>query len=198
MNSAGTSGLLALALVAGSGLAQEPKPGPGQESAQESAQESTAEVSQRQYETGASLVRTTDLKAEPYTDARVLAVLAENLRVTVLSRSAGWLQVSTPDDTGWVKMFSVRWDSQASGASGDTDGIRKLFNLATTGSSGSTVTTASRGLDETKLIHPSPDPAALKVMQSYSVTDTVARAFADEQGLEARPLAYGKAARGKS
>jgi hypothetical protein len=174
MKSAGASWLLVLASVTGWGQCQELDGA------------------------GGSLVRATDLKAEPYTDARVLAVLAENLRVTVLSRSAGWLQVHAGDNSGWVKMFSVRWDSQASGPSGDTDGVRKLFNLATTGSSGSTVTTASRGLDEAKLLHPSPDPAALKVMQAYSVPASVARAFADEQGLKAQPLAYVKVVGGKS
>lgn len=178
MKSAGASWLLMLALAAGWGQCQEPN--------------------QQQDRSSARLVRATELKAEPYTDAGVLALLAENLRVTVLSRSGGWLQVRAGDNSGWVKMFSVRWDAQPSAGGGDTDGVRKLFNLATTGSSGSTVTTASRGLDEAKLLHPSPNSAALKVMQGYGVSAGVARAFAQEQGLKAQPLAYGKAVGGKS
>lgn len=182
MKLAGTSWLMVLTVAAGIGQ--------GQALSQEPARD------------GARLVRDTDLKAEPYTDAKALAVLAENLRVTVLSRSASWLQVQVQvhaqDQTGWVKMFSVRWDSQGTPQTSGTDDVRKLFNLATTGSSGSTVTTASRGLDEGKLIHPSPNPAALKAMLGFNVSGSDAQAFADELGLKAQQLAYRKAIGGKS
>ncbi|MPY23442.1 hypothetical protein [Shewanella sp. YLB-07] len=138
----------------------------------------------------ASLVRDTELKAKPFSDAATLKMLAEALSVDVLSRKSSWLEIQAEALTGWVKMFSVRYDLQSLQTSDSFAGTKQVFNLVTTGSSGSTVTTASRGLDENKFSEPSPNPYAFKTMQSFAVSGTDAQSFAREENLNEQQRDY--------
>ncbi|AQS39632.1 hypothetical protein Sps_04547 [Shewanella psychrophila] len=138
----------------------------------------------------ASLVRDTELKAKPYSDANTLKVLAEALPVDVLSRQSSWLEIQAEAMTGWVKMFSVRYDLQSVPSSDSFSGTKQVFNLVTTGSSGSTVTTASRGLDENKFSEPSPNPYAFKTMQSFAVSGEDAQSFARDESLNEQQQDY--------
>lgn len=138
----------------------------------------------------ASLVRDTELKHKPFSDAATVATLPRALDIRVLSRQSSWLQIKAEDKNGWVKMFSVRFSGPAETTSDTFAGTKELFNLITTGSSGSTVTTASRGLDENRFSEPMPDPAAFTVMQQLTVSRSQARAFAREQSLQKRQKDY--------
>ncbi|CAM3434428.1 hypothetical protein [Shewanella violacea] len=138
----------------------------------------------------ASLVRDTELKAKPYSDAATLKILAEALSVDVLSRQSSWLEIQAETLTGWVKMFSVRYELQSLQTSDSFVGTKQVFNLVTTGSSSSTVTTASRGLDENKFSDPSPNPQAFKAMQSFAVSAKDAQSFAREEKLNEQERDY--------
>jgi hypothetical protein len=65
-----------------------------------------------------------------------------------------------------------------------------LFNVATTGNSGSTVTTGVRGLSEEKLKNARPNPEALKVMQGFAVSKQDASAFAKAGKLKSQHMDY--------
>ncbi len=121
-------------------------------------------------------VRATALKAKPYTDADTLATLPEQSAVEILGRRGSWNQVKAGGTTGWVKMLSLR---VASGQrkSGDS-GLKALFGMAATGSSGSTMTTGVRGLSEEKLHNPHPNPEALKQLRTFAVSGAEAQQFA--------------------
>jgi hypothetical protein len=146
----------------------------------------------------AKLVRDTDLKDKPFIDAATLKSLPEALDVLVLSRKASWLEIQTDDLTGWVNLFSVRFDSQVQSKEGFFSGMQSLFNLTTTGSSNSSVTTASRGLDEAKFANPSPNPTAFTTMQTFTVSATEAQQFAQAQQLQPQQQEYVKRPGGKS
>ncbi|WP_246028541.1 hypothetical protein [Shewanella atlantica] len=138
----------------------------------------------------ASLVRDTELKRKPFSDAPTITTLPQALDILVLSRQSSWLQIRAEDYTGWVKMFSVRFTGYAAQTSDSFAGTKELFNLITTGSSGSTVTTASRGLDENKFSDPAPNPDAFAVMQSLTTSKTEAHSFAKEQNLREQQQDY--------
>lgn len=135
-------------------------------------------------------VRATELKAKPFADAATLLSIAERGKVEIVSRQASWMQVKVEGTTGWVKMLSLRLGSaEAQKKSGD-GGISALFNVATTGKSGSTVTTGVRGLSEEKLKNAHPDPQALESMQDYAASKKAALSFAKAGKLNSQQMDY--------
>ena len=93
----------------------------------------------------ATVIRATELKQSPATDAATVAELGENTAVDALERRGGWTRIKAPAGEGWVKMLALRYGSGAARA-GDS-GAAQLFNVARTGSSGTQVTTGVRGLE---------------------------------------------------
>lgn len=147
----------------------------------------------------AILVRDTELKKQPYLDAISLASMKENEKINLIARKASWMEVRYGNQQGWVKMISLRFvtssvDSKkdnSPGTSNNTNStLRSLYNLGTTGKSGSTVTTAARGLDENKFSNPSPNLAALEIIQRYTSEKVSAEKFASEIKLKEQQLAY--------
>ena len=138
----------------------------------------------------AYLVRATELKAKPFSDAATLVSLAENRKVELLLRQASWTQVKAEGTTGWVKMLSLRLgDPTAPRKSGDS-GLGALFSAAATGNSGSTTTTGVKGVTEENLKNAQPNPQALKVVQTYSVNKKEAHQFATAGRLTPQKLDY--------
>ena len=57
----------------------------------------------------ATVIRATELKGEPASDATTVAQLAENTTVEALERKGGWTKVKTKAGEGWVKMLALRY-----------------------------------------------------------------------------------------
>ena len=138
----------------------------------------------------AFMARETELKAKPFADAPTLATLAEQTKVEILTRQASWMQIKAEAGTGWVKMLSVRMGNPGAPSKSSESGLGKIFNLATTGSSGSTVTTGVRGLSEEQLRNAQPNPEGFKTLQSYTVKKEDAQKFAKAGQLKAEKLDY--------
>lgn len=135
-------------------------------------------------------VRSTEVKAKPFSDAATLSSLPQNSRVEVLARKSGWMQIRSEGATGWVKMLSLRFgDAAAQKKSGDS-GLGALFNVATTGGSGSTVSTGVRGLSEENLKNPKPNPQAMKELERYATGRNEAQSFGKSGKLATRQLDY--------
>lgn len=135
-------------------------------------------------------VRDTDLKAKPFSDAETLTGIAANTKVEVLQRKSSWTQVKVAGKTGWVKMLSLRLgDASGQKKRGDS-GLAALFNVASTGNSGSTVTTGVRGLSEEQLKNTTANPQELEAAQAYAVSKAEAKRFAQAGKLSARNLDY--------
>ena len=136
----------------------------------------------------ATLIRATDLKQEPASDAATIASLPENSAVEALERRSGWTRVKAPAGEGWVRMLSLRFDAAKPGASG----VGQLFNVARTGSSGTQTTTGVRGLDEQQLATARPNPAELAKLQQFAADRAAAASFAAEGKLDAKAVEYPK------
>lgn len=125
----------------------------------------------------AYVVRPTEMKQEPLTDATTLASLSEKSPVEILQRQGGWARVKSPSASGWVRLLSLRFNpASGEGQKGDS-GIKSLFNVALTGSSGTVVATGVRGLSEEDLKNAQPNPQELKKMRSYAVGKSEAQEF---------------------
>ena len=125
----------------------------------------------------ATLIRATELRRSPATDADSVVSLPANTQVDAVERKGGWTRIKATAGEGWVKMLALRYEGAGSAKSGDS-GIAQLFNVARTGSSGTQVTTGVRGLDEQQLAHAQPNNAELAKMSRFAVQPDAAAAFA--------------------
>ena len=135
----------------------------------------------------ATTTRQVEMKKTPATDGETVMQLAENTAVEVLERRGGWTRVKTPKGEGWVRMLALRFGGPGEAKRGDS-GISRLFNVARTGSSGTTVTTGVRGLDPEMLANAQPNAAELARMEQYKATPQAAAGFAARGKLEARQV----------
>jgi hypothetical protein len=138
----------------------------------------------------ATVIRATDLKQAPATDAATVAALAENTAVEALERKGGWTRVKAQAGEGWVRMLALRFGGAAPkpGASGAS----QLFNVARTGTSGTQVTTGVRGLDAEQLANAQPNPAELAKLQNFAADRDAAASFAAQGKLDAKAVDYPK------
>jgi hypothetical protein len=135
----------------------------------------------------ATVVRATELKSEPASDAATVAQLAENAAVDALERKGGWTRVKAGSNEGWVKMLALRY--QATAKAGDT-GLQQAFNVARSGSSGTQVTTGVRGLDEAQLANARPNPGELAKLNTFAADRNGASTFAAQGKLMPAAVAY--------
>lgn len=139
----------------------------------------------------ATLIRATELKKEPATDAPSVAELAENTAVDAMERRGGWTRVKAGSAEGWVKMLALRYGGPGAARQGDT-GLSQLFNVARTGSSGTQVTTGVRGLEAEQIANAQPNAGELKKMQGFAATRDAAAAFAVQGKLAPRSVEEAK------
>jgi hypothetical protein len=134
-------------------------------------------------------LRSTELKAKPYSDAQTLLTLPERSKVEVLQRRASWTQVKSGKTSGWVKMLSLQLVRGTTQRRAD-NGLRSLFNVAQTGRGGGTVTTGVRGLSEEDLKNAKPDPQELEEAKQYAASKADAKRFAMAGKLKAQQVDY--------
>jgi len=147
----------------------------------------------------ATLVRKSELRAEPYSDADVVATLEAETPLTVEKRRGGWYHVEAAGRTGWVPMIRVRLISGAGAGEGDS-GVAEALGLVTTGRSGAsgvTVATGIRGLDAASMVNASPDYAAVARLDQMGVSADAARRYAERGKLKAQAVAYSRRADGE-
>jgi hypothetical protein len=139
----------------------------------------------------ATLIRATELKEAPATDAATVAKLAENAAVEALERKGGWTRIKAGAAEGWVRMLSLRFGAPGEAKKGDS-GMTQLFNVARTGTSGTQVTTGARGLDADQLANAQPNPAELAKMDGFAADAEAAASFAAKGKLSATSVEYPK------
>ena len=138
----------------------------------------------------ATVIRATELKRAPATDAASAGQLEENAKVDALERQGGWTRVKAPGGAeGWVRMLALRYEGAGAARQGDS-GIAQALNVARTGTSGTQVTTGVRGLDADQLANARPNPAELKKLERYSTGKDAAAAFAERGPLRAQQVSY--------
>jgi hypothetical protein len=137
----------------------------------------------------ATVIRATELKKDPASDAATISQLNENTAVDALERKGGWTRVKAAGAEGWVRMLALRYGGDSAAKPGDS-GVSQLFNVARTGSSGTQVTTGVRGLDADQLATAQPNPAEMKKLGSYSASKDGAASFAAQGKLQAQTVNY--------
>jgi hypothetical protein len=138
----------------------------------------------------ATVARSAELKAQPFSDAATLKTLAENQKLDVLSRKASWMEVRAQDMTGWVKMLSLRFDARAESVSNSDNSAKSFLSLVKTGSSGSTTTTGAKGWSKESFANLSPNPDRFEKMKQLSSNKSDADAFAKQENLKEQEQAY--------
>jgi Bacterial SH3 domain len=138
----------------------------------------------------ATVIRATELKQAPATDAVSAGQLAENVKVDALERQGGWTRVKAAGGAeGWVRMLALRYDGTGAARQGDS-GIAQALNVARTGTSGTQVTTGVRGLEAEQIANAKPNTAELKKLERYASSKDAAAAFAGRGPLRAQQVSY--------
>lgn len=134
------------------------------------------------------VIRAGDLYAEPFIDAAKLGPLAANQPVTIVARKGGWLSVETAGKRGWVRLLIVRLEAAAGATS--ASGLR-------TGSTGRTIATGVKGLDEGSIRNAAIDREQLARLDAMGASEGEARGHAVQNGLTETKLAYLKPGKAK-
>lgn len=138
-------------------------------------------------ETGSAL-KDSEIRAEPYRDAKQVGSLASGDKVEILRREGGWYEIKTTKASGWVRMLNIRRGDPAK-RSIDAQGIAGLA----TGRSGTgqvVATTGIRGLTEEELKKAKFNESELKKVESFTVTPKDLRTFAAEGSLVEKKVNY--------
>lgn len=139
----------------------------------------------------ARVIRATDLKDRPFTDAATVLPLAKMAAVEVLTRQGGWYKVKVQGKEGWVRMSALRLgDGSAKPGDSGIGMARRFLTTGRSGSSGVTVATGVRGLEAADITNAVADPGAVAAMDQSAVNADEARRHAGEQGLRAQDVAH--------
>lgn len=131
------------------------------------------------------IIRTGELMAQPFIDAAKAGPVTANQPVTIVERRGGWTNVESSGKSGWVRTLNIRLEAgqHPTGGTGQTAALR-------TGSSGRTVTTGIKGLDEDDIRNASPDAIQVAQLSALSVTPVEARQKAAQSNLKEQNVAY--------
>jgi hypothetical protein len=133
--------------------------------------------------------RSTELKERGANEARTVATLAENTPVKVLARGGGWTQVEAGGQSGWLRVFHLRFASTVEKGGGSAlSGLTAALGMGSRDRKANVATTGVRGLSEEELKNASPDREALRRLQSYRADRAAAERFAREAKLAAVPV----------
>ena len=148
----------------------------------------------------ALVIRPTELLAQPFIDAPKVGPVAANQQVEVVSRQGAWVNVSAGGRTGWVRALNLRAESAGGAAvpakpqqSGERPSVGSLSNPASmfrTNSSGRTVTTGVKGLEEENIRNASVDPQQVEALAALATTPDEARAMAADSKLAENKVDY--------
>jgi uncharacterized protein YgiM (DUF1202 family) len=149
------------------------------------------------------VIRAGDLLAQPFIDATSAAKLTAGQAVSIVERRGPWVSVQAGGKTGWVRLLNLRLEPAVAVAglarppSGPKpSGLSSLSSL-TTGSSGRTVTTGVKGMDEEDIRASTPNYAELTLLEGLGVEATDARTAAAKSKLVERSVDYLDKKRGK-
>lgn len=135
--------------------------------------------------------RSTELKDRADAEARTVTTLSENTPVKVLARGGGWTRVEAGGQSGWVRVFHLRFPGSVESTSSSSSGGGFLSSLGSvvTGQRSNPranlATTGVRGLSQEDLKNANPDPEALRRLQSFRADRAAAERFARDGQLAA-------------
>lgn len=132
------------------------------------------------------LLRASELRDKPFTDAAVVMQLPANTPIVVLKRQGSWAQVEARGKQGWIRVLNIVTQSAQKASSGMVEASRVL----TTGSSGRESSTAVKGVTEESLKKARPAPAEVNYLETLGSSDAEARAFARDARLKSSEIPF--------
>ncbi len=129
------------------------------------------------------IIRGGDLYSQPFIDAPKEGPLNANQAVTVVDRRGGWVRVVAGSRSGWVRALNVRLEAVAPGPGASAARMR-------TGSTGRTVATGIKGLEEADIRAASIDRAQLARLEALGATEAQARQAAADNKLTEHKVDY--------
>ena len=132
-------------------------------------------------------IKTSEIRTEPFSDAKVLAILAAGENVIILKKQGGWLRVKSAKGSGWVRMLSI--SKTGATKSGKADGLLGLAS-GRAGTGKVVASTGIRGLSEEDLKAAQFNGQELQLAESFASTPTEAQKFAKQGQLTAQRFDY--------
>jgi hypothetical protein len=143
------------------------------------------------------IIRAGDLMAQPFIDAAKTGPVTPNQPVTILERRGAWANVESNGKAGWVRLLNLRLEPRpGSPAAARPAGASPPVNLANpasllrTGSSGRTVTTGVKGMDEEDIRNATPDFDQVGLLDRIASDAADARSAAQKQNLKENTVDY--------
>lgn len=136
-------------------------------------------------DTGVAL-KADQLRADTFSDAKVVGSVNKNDTVEILNKKGAWLQIKAAGKTGWVRLLTVKRNSASS------SNVAGVVGVAT-GRSGTgkvVSTTGIRGLSAEDLKTAQFNEAETKKLESYTVNADEAKQFAASGGLSSHQYPY--------
>lgn len=137
-----------------------------------------------------STIKSDTLRSAPFADAAVVATLPAATKVEILKKDGGWMQLKSPQGSGWMRMLSVRKGDAKQGSAGSE--LSGLAGLASgrAGTGKVVSTTGIRGLNEEELSAAKYDEKQIALAESFSTSRTEAQKFAAGAKLAPRQIDY--------
>ncbi len=130
------------------------------------------------------MIRAGDLFEQPFIDAKKLGPLTPNQPVTIIERRGGWVSVDAGGKRGWVRLLNLRLEPAVQPTAGRSTAALR------TGSTGRTVATGVKGLDEADIRSASLDRGQLAQLELLGVTDDAAKQYGSQNQLKESLIAY--------
>ena len=141
-----------------------------------------------------TVLKATELRSEPQASADVVAELAVQQQVEITARQGAWAGLRTDAGVeGWARILNLRTGA-GQGSAGGGDSLAAVFR---SGSRGSSVATAVKGLSAEQLMSASANHADVALLEQYAVSGSDANGFAAEVPLATHQVAYLKEERSR-
>jgi hypothetical protein len=131
------------------------------------------------------------LKIEPFNDAKTTGTIIKNETLEIVAKKGAWLQVKSKNKVGWVRILTVKRNSPTASSASTIAGIAN----GRVGSGKIVSTTGIRGLSADDLKNAQYDDAQIQTLESYTVNNTNAEAFAKLGTLKKQTMTYLKSAK---
>lgn len=125
--------------------------------------------------------KSTDLKASPANDSKVIKNIPAGTALKLSKREGFWVEVEAGGAKGWVKLSDVTMGQGPAGGLG-------VLDTGRAGKGNVVSTSAARGLSARELVAATPDLNEFENLKKLSVTSRDAEQFSNEGGLATRSM----------
>ena len=130
--------------------------------------------------------RESSLRAEPSLGAATVATVRKGTRGESLGKSGIWVHVKTPEASGWVFTFNIRFGERPAASGGDVAAAGRMVSRP----SGVVATIGIRGLSEEDLQKAAFNAGEMRRLEGFTATPEASARRAQETGLTAAAIDY--------